>query len=58
MKRLLRRLWLRSSYAHKVTRSETDGRHTAVCVCGWESCNHPSQHELNVEIAEHAGWTF
>jgi hypothetical protein len=57
VKQLLRSLWLRSSYAHEVTRTETNGLHTAVCVCGWESLNHASRQELTEEIAKHAGWT-
>lgn len=54
---MLRRLWNKSSYAHLVTRS-FDGVHTAPCTCGWVSNAWTDKHDLDVEIANHAGFTL
>lgn len=58
VRRLLRSLWIRSNYAHKVMRSQIDGMHVAACTCGWTSLRHRSRQDLNEETANHAGWTL
>ena len=57
---VLRRLWNKSSYAHRVTKFTDRSRevHWAECSCGWHSSECGLLRELNVEIATHSGATI